>query len=1559
MAQSQESLKRELINKQQTLVRNTVNTLTQNGSLIRRLLSLPHWTERRQGSLIYERNEGVNYSGDYFGWEPLGHNPNSIYYYLYSDESTSDVTDYMEMLETRSPNNVTALRFVLTYEDNIIGQWITDVGVPGVEVIGDGIAHMHIHALRISAQYRGIRLYYDIYSRSETGVETLLAISQLSPELQRETSDTIPSEYIPQEEFNLEIKLRDHLISQTDRIVVKLHAIIVDDLEGSSVVDPTIEIYVEGNTLSRFELPVSYFNGYCEIERAETLPTWTADDESKVIYAEDTHTMYYGNNTAWVAAITNPLTTTGDIIYSSNNTGTPTRLGIGSAGDYLGIAAGIPAWQDPEARFYTQVELDAGQLDNRYYTEAEVDATFLKLDCSNDPLTGALEVKPSIATGTGNQIIDIQNQVALDAEAHLTCLRILGDALDPTGADTRIRGIAVNLSGVDASNVPESLEGIRIVMPSGLIGPARANTDAIHITEGDIHHDFSVPNTAGALFTAYDAIADVSLQHANSHIHFFDVSTANGEPSGKIVGLGVHAYVAPIHQHIGTYASPSQTEYAGRKINSGVNWADGIDGIECFVKKNDEVYIGSTSQFSEIEVVMGTPGTKPVTPTFWYNTAADTWTQFYPEDATDGFQKSGLIHWPLEDISALWTNNGDPGGAETSAGYWIKIIRTANPDPGAPIPTTMKIGVVTLYEWDKNGDVDIHSLQTSGNILIGGSNNELRFYEGANYVGFEAPALGADQIWVLPAVDGNLNDLLITNGAGVLSWGPIPAHLHDGDVLEHDGVNSDGGNFDFKTTGSFNLKASGDNTNYLSFTTTTIPDICHIAAVSADLEITATGGDISFDDENLITTGKTTTKNLEITGSNITYLDITDDIDAAITAATAGDTLVLAAGTYTITDNIDITKSISIVGQGKGITTITCVTDSKSIFDIIVSHVCIRDLTIDVTAAGCYSIRADGSGGNNLTDIFIQNVEINMNSHTGIQRGIYFLCASGEIWDTTINITSTDNSCYGIYYYTTASSEAATTLRCYNVQTTLSIGGGSGRGFYCYDNGSSNDAFLYLYNCSTLVTESAAASSYGSNASGDNAYIYADNCVFNATDDDVKSSSSGTVELHDCVLINNSTSGTITYTGTNVTDQLQVATNVLIKDQGECRFYEGTNYVGFEAPALGADQIWVLPNADGGAGDVLQTNGGGVLSWGAGGGADEKVKIDAAATAGYIGAASNDGVLRTLTPLTYTDGGDFVTIDLDETAIDHNVLNNLAVGDVHTQYVLRQPTADTVINNAAGDFNWRMASTGDANLFFLDAGLDRIGIGTAAPVTLLTVEGVLSTREQNLGLPDIIANYGQWINDSNDNRFKGVDPNGKVHQLGIENGEVFQGQDLAEDAEGGLRWYSDMTAHGGETAAATVTAAPVYGFTFGANYGCTDAHGIWSWMARRDDVPTYEQSEVSIGVPIKAWANGGDATIRARIKVNDVSYLDKFYLWWNDVSNANAITTRGRTDVLGNMANDTWYEASWNITLPTVATNGGLRIGVWAVGNDIPAPGPTMELINVYVEWIGIRIWAG
>jgi hypothetical protein len=52
--------------------------------------------------------------------------------------------------------------------------------------------------------------------------------------------------------------------------------------------------------------------------------------------------------------MTNPFTTTGDTVYASGGT-TPTRLGIGSTGQVLTVASGIPSWATPASSSPTYV----------------------------------------------------------------------------------------------------------------------------------------------------------------------------------------------------------------------------------------------------------------------------------------------------------------------------------------------------------------------------------------------------------------------------------------------------------------------------------------------------------------------------------------------------------------------------------------------------------------------------------------------------------------------------------------------------------------------------------------------------------------------------------------------------------------------------------------------------------------------------------------------------------------------------------------------------------------------------------------------------------------------------------------------------------------------------------------------------------------------------------------------------------------------------------------------------------------------------------------------------
>lgn len=70
----------------------------------------------------------------------------------------------------------------------------------------------------------------------------------------------------------------------------------------------------------------------------------------------------------------------------------------------------------------------------------------------------------------------------------------------------------------------------------------------------------------------------------------------------------------------------------------------------------------------------------------------------------------------------------------------------------------------TNFFWDNTNNI----LKVSGLSIQ--NKKELRFYDNGNYVGFEAPALAANFIWKLPAVDGLGNDVLGTDAAGQLIW---------------------------------------------------------------------------------------------------------------------------------------------------------------------------------------------------------------------------------------------------------------------------------------------------------------------------------------------------------------------------------------------------------------------------------------------------------------------------------------------------------------------------------------------------------------------------------------------------------------------------------------------------------------------------------------------------------------------------------------------------------------------------------------------------------------------
>ena len=80
----------------------------------------------------------------------------------------------------------------------------------------------------------------------------------------------------------------------------------------------------------------------------------TSPQEGNFAYLKDTNVTTYYTGSAWAnldtTGMTNPMTTTGDTIYSSSGS-TPARLGIGTAGQILQVNSGAtaPEWATPAA----------------------------------------------------------------------------------------------------------------------------------------------------------------------------------------------------------------------------------------------------------------------------------------------------------------------------------------------------------------------------------------------------------------------------------------------------------------------------------------------------------------------------------------------------------------------------------------------------------------------------------------------------------------------------------------------------------------------------------------------------------------------------------------------------------------------------------------------------------------------------------------------------------------------------------------------------------------------------------------------------------------------------------------------------------------------------------------------------------------------------------------------------------------------------------------------------------------------------------------------------------
>lgn len=162
--------------------------------------------------------------------------------YLHQNAS-ADIGGY-RLLDTEFPDDAKTEIFntTITSDNQEIEQFITAIGVPARTEVLEGFVGLHAHGYKFSGA-KDIAIYFKLYSADSDGAnENLIATSEHSALLG-------DSEGI----INIHALITEAIpIDTTDRIVLKIFA----HLEGTGN-NPVIYFYVEGTTMTHFNLPLS------------------------------------------------------------------------------------------------------------------------------------------------------------------------------------------------------------------------------------------------------------------------------------------------------------------------------------------------------------------------------------------------------------------------------------------------------------------------------------------------------------------------------------------------------------------------------------------------------------------------------------------------------------------------------------------------------------------------------------------------------------------------------------------------------------------------------------------------------------------------------------------------------------------------------------------------------------------------------------------------------------------------------------------------------------------------------------------------------------------------------------------------------------------------------------------------------------------------------------------------------------------------------------------------------------------------------------------------------
>ena len=267
----------------------------------------------------------------------------------------------------------------------------------------------------------------------------------------------------------------------------------------------------------------------------------------------------------------------------------------------------------------------------------------------------------------------------------------------------------------------------------------------------------------------------------------------------------------------------------------------------------------------------------------------------------------------------------------------------------------------------------------------------------------------------------------------------------------------------------------------------------------------------------------------------------------------------------------------------------------------------------------------------------------------------------------------------------------------------------------------------------------------------------------------------------------NGDEGTIGFDTTN--DHLTIdsdagAGNVLLRDRGDVRFgdTDSSNWVAFQgAGTISSNVTWTLPAADGTDGQVLSTDGAGVLTWEtAGGSVNSFETMNAPLGTDPVADSATDTLNWASTDLTITgdSGTDTLTLDVADDALNFSEFADSLTLD-----------ASTTISLGANQLTYQLEGTGD--IVFQDNGTTFLTLNDSGGVVFADADGIT------------LNPYGSSAGNTSETRYAELAANG-TNYVGFKSPDVIAGnviwtlpnadgttgQVLQTNGTGGLTWVS-------------------------------------------------------------------------------------------------------------------------------------------------------------------------